>query len=309
MGTPAFARQVLEGLLESGDTRFRVVGVVTAPDRPRGRGLKLTPSEVAVAADRHGVRVLKPENIKTPSFVEQLGEFSPDLLVVAAYGKILPGAVLKAAKVMPMNVHASLLPRHRGAAPVEGAILAGDAVTGVSIIRMTPVMDAGPILLQREIPLQDSDTQETLKKRLAELGARTLLEALDLLARGELTETPQDETLATYTRPVKKSDARIDWNLDAVQIDRMVRAYNPWPVARTDFGGRELLIWRAEPVASASQNAACPGTLLLEGKEVKVVCGSGTLRLLEVQEPGKRRMSAEELFRGRRVASCARLGP
>src|ERR1700691_252592 len=250
MGTPALAAHILKRLAEASDrgvqsAGFEIVGVVTRPDRPRGRGLKLEPSEVGAAAERRGIPALKPAKIRTAEFLAELSALNPDLLVVAAYGRILPDPVLAAARIMPLNVHASLLPRHRGASPVEGAILAGDIESGVTIMRITARMDAGPMLIARSIPLAPGETQGTLKQKLAELGAAALLEALERLRHGQLAETPQDESLATYTSPVSKADAVIDWAADAARIERMVRAYYPWPVARTRLGGEELLIWRA----------------------------------------------------------------
>ncbi len=220
MGTPALAAHILDRIVAASDPRFQVVAAVTRPDEPRGRGLALYPSEVGEVASRCGIRTLKPVRIRTPEFLAELSSLEPDLLVVAAYGRILPQAVLDVARIMPLNVHASLLPRHRGAAPVEGAILAGDAETGVTIMRMVAEMDAGPMILQRAIPVAPGDTQGSLKDKLAELGAAALLDTLDLIARGAATETPQDDSRATYTRPIKKEDAIINWSGDAAAIER-----------------------------------------------------------------------------------------
>ena len=251
MGTPALAAHILERLAaaarNSATPGFEIAGVVTRPDQPRGRGLRLEPSEVAAVAMRRGLPLLKPAKIRNAEFLAELRTLNPDLLVVAAYGRILPDPVLDAARIMPLNVHASLLPRHRGASPIEGAILAGDAESGVTVMRITSRMDAGPMLLAHAIPITPDETQGTLKEKLAELGAVALIEALEKLQRGQLVETPQDESLATYTSPVSKADAVIDWGADAVRIERMVRAYDPWPVARTRVGGDELLVWRAAP--------------------------------------------------------------
>ena len=225
-------------------------------------------------------------------------------------GRILPNQVLEAARLGPINVHASLLPRHRGAAPVEGAILVGDPESGVTIMRITEQMDAGPILLQRAIALAADETQGSLKEKLAALGAHALIEALALLGRGELPETPQQENLATYTAPVKKHAALIDWSGAAALIERMVRAYNPWPVARTALGGEDLLIWKAmiAAVPPATSLPAEPGTLVQLQPAPVVRCGDGWLALLEVQAPGRRRMPAADFLRGRRVAVGSRLG-
>ncbi len=245
MGTPALAAHILERLVTASGASFRVVGVVTRPDQPRGRGLGTEPSEVGALATSRGIPTLKPIKIRTPEFLTELKAFEPDLLVVAAYGRILPNSILDVPRIAPINVHASLLPRHRGAAPIEGAILAGDDETGVTIMRIIERMDAGPMYLQRKTPIEPNDTQGTLKAKLGELGAIAMLEAIDLAAHAKLNETPQDEALATYTGQVEKKDAVIDWTSSAVQIERMTRAYDPWPVARTRLGSDEVLIWRA----------------------------------------------------------------
>jgi methionyl-tRNA formyltransferase len=319
MGTPALAAHILERLADAAGLNFEITGVVTRPDQPRGRGLRLEPSEVAAVAERRGLQVLKPVKIRTAEFLAQLGALDPDLLVVAAYGRILPDPVLEAARIMPLNVHASLLPRHRGASPVEGAILAGDAETGVTIMRVTSRMDAGPILLARAIPLAPGETQGTLKDKLAELGAALLLEAIEKLRQGQLVEMPQDESGATYTSPVSKVDAAIDWSADASLIERMVRAYDPWPVARTRLGGDELLVWRATledsapsrtggAPAASSESIALPGTIVRMKPDVAVQCGHGRIVLAEVQAAGRKRMGAADFLRGRRVIPGERLG-
>ena len=307
MGTPALAARILERLIAASGANFRVVGVVTRPDQPRGRGLGTEPSAVGALAAHRGIPTLKPVKIRTPEFLSELKAFAPDLLVVAAYGRILPASILDVARIAPMNVHASLLPRHRGAAPIEAAILAGDAETGVTIMRMVERMDAGPMYLQRSIPIESSDTQGTLKQKLAELGAAAMLEAIDLVARGALVETPQDEAIATYTAQVEKKDAAIDWTASAVQIERMTRAYDPWPVARTRLGGDEVLIWRAA-VEDPSSSGHDPGTIVSMKPNPVVQCGTGRLRLLEVQAAGRKRISAADFLRGKRVEASARFG-
>jgi methionyl-tRNA formyltransferase len=284
-----------------------VVGVVTRPDQPRGRGLGTEPSAVGALAAKYQIPTLKPVKIRTPDFFSELKAFAPDLLVVAAYGRILPASILDAARIAPMNVHASLLPRHRGAAPIEGAILAGDAETGVTIMRIVERMDAGPMYLRSSIAIESSDTQGTLKEKLAELGADAMLAAIDLAARGALVETPQDEAIASYTAPVEKKDAVIDWAASAVQIERMTRAYDPWPVARTRLGGDEVLIWRAE-VSHEDGSIEPPGTIVSVKPSPVVQCGTGRLRLLEVQAAGRKRISAADFLRGKRVQAGARFG-
>jgi methionyl-tRNA formyltransferase len=307
MGTPALAAHILDRLVGAADPRFRMVAVVTRPDEPRGRGLTLSPSEVGAVAATHKIATLKPTRIKTAEFLAELRAFEPDLLVVAAYGRILPQAILETPRVLPINVHASLLPRHRGAAPVEGAILSGDAETGVTIMRMVSEMDAGPMLLQRAIPLTPDDTQGSLKARLAELGAEALLDALDRIARGNSHETLQDESAATWTKPVKKEDAVIDWTADAATIERMVRAYDPWPVARTTLDGEWLMIWRGSVASVAAPTGPVGGIVALKPAPV-VQCGRGQLALLEVQAPGRKRMRGADFFRGRPGSIARQLG-
>lgn len=306
MGTPELAAHILERLAAAAGEDFAVVAAVTRPDQPRGRGQKPQPSEVGAVAARLGIAALKPAKIKTPEFLAELKSFAPDLLVVAAYGRILPNDVLAAPSIIPINVHASLLPRHRGAAPIEGALLAGDRETGVTIMRVVERMDAGPMLHVRSIPIADDETQGSLKRKLAELGAVALLEALEKLRRGELIETPQDEALATFTKPVEKTDAVVDWKLPAIQIERMTRAYDPWPVARTILGGADLLIWRARVVEQTE--SAEPGTIVALTPNPIVRCGDGALELLEVQAAGRKRMSAADFARGRRMAAGHKLG-
>ncbi len=308
MGTPALAAHILDRLATQPDPRFSVVAVVTRPDEPRGRGLALAPSEVGAVAARHNLPALKPVRIRTPEFLAEIKSYDPDLLVVAAYGRILPQPILDAAKLAPINVHASLLPRFRGAAPIEGAILSGDRETGVTIMRITAAMDSGPIILRRAIPITSDDTQGSLKSKLAELGAGALCDALDLYARGSVVETPQDEALATYTKQVGKEDAVIDWSADAAQIERMTRAFDPWPVARTTLGGGPILLWRARDLEDVQQSSAAPGTLVVVKPEPIVRCGRGALVLREVQAPGRKRMPAADFFNGRQVASGTRLG-
>lgn len=308
MGTPSFAAHILIRLARSAGTVHRIVAVVTRPDQPRGRGMQLEPSEVGVAAAQLGLPTLKPERIRTVEFAAQLESFSPDLLVIAAYGRILPASILAIPRIMPINVHGSLLPRYRGAAPIEAAILGGDHETGVTIMRVVERMDAGPILLVRSIPIDPADSQGSLKAKLAELGAQAAIDAIEGLASGTLVETPQDESRATYTSPVSKDDATIDWNGDATQIERMTRAYDPWPVSRTSLRGERLFIFRAA-VEPDTALAAPPGSIVALEPQPIVQCGTGRLALLEVQSPGRKRMAATDFARGRRLAVGERLGP
>jgi len=305
MGTPELAAHILERLIaESGET-FLVVGVVTRPDQPRGRGQKPQQSEVAAIAEKYRLATLKPSKIRTPEFLAQIKAYEPDLLVVAAYGRILPNDLLAASRIMPINVHASLLPRHRGASPIEGTILSGDRETGVTIMRVVEKMDAGAMIHRRAIPIADDETTGSLKRKLAELGADALLEALEMFQTGSVVETPQDESLATYTKIISKADATIDWSKPAAEIERTIRAYDPWPVARTALGGSDLMIYRARVVES---DDGAPGSIVSIGANPIVRCGADGLELLEVQSPGRKRMRAGDWARGRRLAAGDRLG-
>jgi methionyl-tRNA formyltransferase len=306
MGTPALAAHILDRLATASGAMSRVVGVVTRPDQPRGRGLGMESSEVAAVAATHRIPTMKPVKIRTAEFLNELKAFEPDLIVVAAYGRILPNSILEVPRIAPINVHASLLPRHRGAAPIEGALIAGDSETGVTIMRIVEQMDAGPMYFQRKIPIEPTDTQGTLKDKLAELGASATLDAIDLAARGALVETSQDEALATYTNQIEKKDAMIDWNSSAVHVERMTRAFDPWPVARTRLGNDEVLIWRASVEDNSSMGS--PGSIVSVKPNPVVQCGIGRLRLLEVQAPGRKRMSAADFIRGKRIEPGARFG-
>lgn len=315
MGTPALAAHILTRLVETAGATHQVVAAVARPDEPRGRGMRLEASDVGAAAQRLDVPVLKPTRIRTAEFSAQLEAYRPDLLVVAAYGRILPASVLATARIMPINVHASLLPRYRGAAPIEQAILAGDRETGVTIMRVVEKLDAGPILLTRAIPIDPADTQGSLKVKLADLGSEAVIEAIAGLARGTIVETPQDEALATYASPVAKDDAIIDWSADAARIERMSRAYDPWPIARTSLRGEPLLIFRATVLATKftadaedSAGGAIPGTIVALDPRPVVQCSSGRLALIEVQSPGRKRIAAADFARGRRISIGERLG-
>jgi methionyl-tRNA formyltransferase len=272
-GTPAFARTALQGLLAS---RHALVGVLTRADRPRGRGQRLSASPVKEAALSAGLPLSQPNTLEEAA-LEELRSWRPDLLVVVAYGLILPAAWLNAPPLGSINVHASLLPRWRGAAPIQRALLAGDDETGVTLMRMVPALDAGPILLQRAIRIGARATSGSLHEELAQLGARTLLEGLDGLAAGRLQEVPQPSVGVSYARKVDKSEARIDWQESAALIERQVRAFNPWPMAQTRLEDEPLRIVAAR-LQKAPPTAAAPGTILaLEDEALCVQCGEGTL--------------------------------
>lgn len=295
-GTPEFAAQALAALL---DSPYEVCAVYTQPDRPAGRGRRLSASPVKQLALAHGLPLRQPASLKSAAEQEALAEWHADVLVVAAYGLLLPPAVLAAPRLGCINIHASLLPRWRGAAPIQRAILAGDAETGVTIMQMDEGLDTGPMLLRAACPIRPDDTAGTLHDRLAALGARALLEALDRLTAGTLEPEPQFEADATYAAKLSKHEAELDWSVDAQQLARQVRAFNPWPVAQTTLAGQVLRIWEAHAEESESA-AAAPGTVLRAGRNgIDVVCGRGLLRLRCVQLAGGRPLSVAQLLNGR----------
>lgn len=292
-GTPEFAVPSLQALLASGE---HVVGVVCQPDRPSGRGQRVMPPPVKVAALEAGLEVIQPERVRTPEFLEQLRAWRPDLAVVTAYGRILTPAVLAVPPHGCINVHASLLPKYRGAAPVQHAILEGESHTGITIMAMDEGMDTGGILLQRETTIGEQETAGELLARLAEMGGATLREALPLLKEGRLSVMPQEDARATMAPLLRKEDGHVDWTLPAVAIARRVRAFQPWPSAWSVVEGKRLKILRA--VAEAGVGGGPPGTLQDRGGKACVSTGEGVLRLEEVQPEGRRRMAAEEFLRG-----------
>jgi len=297
MGTPEFAVPTLERLID-GDA-FEVVGVLTQPDRPAGRGRRPTPSPVRRVAEAHGIPVWMPVRLRgNLEIFDTLRELAPDVIVVAAYGLILPPEVLEIPLHGCLNVHASLLPRHRGAAPVAAAILNGDSETGVTIMLMDEQMDHGPILAQRATPIRPDDTQATLTQRLAHLGAELLVEVLPRWVAGEIEARPQEHEKATYAPMLKKEDGRIDWSAPAARIERMTRAYDPWPGAWTTFNGQRFKIVRGKAVDL--KTAAVPGQVIETSQGLAVATGEGILVLERVQLAGKRAMSVEEFVRGHR---------
>jgi methionyl-tRNA formyltransferase len=290
-GTPQFALPALRVLLASA---HRVVGVLTQPDRPAGRGRELRASPVKLLAMQRELPLDQPATLKTPEGRAALASWTPDLLVVVAYGLILPPVVLALPRLGCVNIHGSLLPRWRGAAPIQRAILAGDAETGVTIMQLDAGLDTGPILLERRRPIHSHDSAGDLHDALSELGAAALAEAVDGLAAGTLKARPQPADGATYAPKIEKSEARIDWSASAIALDRQVRAFNPWPVAETSFAGESLKVLRAR-VAEQPASDAAPGTVLgIADDGLRVACGDGVLAVRELQRAGKRPVSARD---------------
>lgn len=303
MGTPDFAVPTLAALAESS---YRLAGVVTQPDRPAGRGRKLEVSPVKAFAQRHGVPILQPPALKTPEAVADLAALRPDVIVVAAFGQILRPAVLDLPPHGCINVHASLLPRWRGAAPVQAAILAGDQVTGVTIMRMDAGMDTGPILAQTALAIQAHDTGGSLTDRLAQQGADLLIDTLPRWLAGEITPQPQDASLATLCRPLRKEQGQVDWTRPAGEIARAVRAFNPWPAASTAWQGQPLKILQAEALPGPSGEP--PGLARQVAGDVVVSTGDGLLRLDLVQLAGRAAMPGRDFARGQRAFVGSQLG-
>lgn len=297
-GTPAFAAAALDALLLAG---HQVSLVLTQPDRPAGRGLKAQASAVKQLALSHQLAVAQPVSLKDEAAVAQLAAVSADVMIVAAYGLILPEPVLQLPRLGCLNIHASLLPRWRGAAPIQRAILAGDAETGITIMQMDAGLDTGAMLIREAIPIADDDTALTLHDKLAALGAQLIVRALQELPAA----VAQDNSRATYAAKITKAEARIDWNRPATELARAIRAYNPVPGAHTLWHGQPLKLWRAEPVAAG---AAAPGTVLqADAGGIIVATGNGALRLLELQRAGGKRLAAQPFLAGAALQPGERL--
>ncbi len=294
-GTPEFALPAFNALVES---RHSVVGVLTQPDRPKGRGRQLAASPVKLAAQARGVPVSQPPSLKSEADRADLIAWNPDVLVVVAYGLILPRAVLDLPRLGCVNIHASLLPRWRGAAPIQRAILAGDKETGVSIMKMEAGLDTGPVFLERRLRIGPEETGGSLHDRLAAEGGPAVLQVIDDLEADRARSNPQREDGVTYAAKIEKSEATIDWSRDAEEVGRKVRAFNPWPVAETRLNGEQLRIYKAHVISDGRAGSPHePGTIIdVEGNLIVVACGRGSLGLSEVQRPGKRPVAARDLI-------------
>jgi methionyl-tRNA formyltransferase len=296
-GTPEFAAVALQALI---DSPHNIIAVYTQPDRPAGRGRKLKASPVKALALTHGIEVHQPESLKDPDEQQRLAALKPDVMVVAAYGLLLPESVLSIPAMGCLNIHASLLPRWRGAAPIQRAILEGDAETGITIMQMDVGLDTGDMLYKLSTPIRPGDTAQCLHDRLAELGARGIVEALEGLQAGTLTAQRQDEALASYAKKLHKGEAAIDWHQPAAAIARQVAAFNPWPVAQTAWRGEMLRIWEAQAVDGNA--SAPPGSVIQANKQgIDIACGEGVLRVIKLQRPGGKPQSAADFINANKL--------
>ncbi|MDX5335950.1 MAG: methionyl-tRNA formyltransferase [Marinobacter sp.] len=293
-GTPDFAATALKALLEAG---YNLVGVYSQPDRPAGRGRKLMPSPVKQVALDAGIPVFQPVSLKPEDAQQELAALKPDVMIVAAYGLILPKAVLDIPTHGCLNIHASLLPRWRGAAPIQRAIAAGDAETGITIMQMDEGLDTGDMLLKTSTPIHADDTGGSLHDRLADMGGKAIVEALVQLANSELAPEPQNDADANYAHKLSKEEGHIDWSRSAIEIERLIRAFNPWPGTFTDLGEQRIRLHQASALDQSSDKL--PGTVISREREgVEVACGTGTLKVTSVQLPGSKAQSITDLING-----------
>lgn len=302
MGTPDFSLDTLRGLIAAG---CNLVGVYTQPDRPKGRGKKLAPPPVKELAAEHGIPVFQPQKLRDPAAVEELKSLQPDLIVVVAYGQILPQAVLDIPRYGCINVHASLLPKYRGAAPINKVIIDGEGETGVTTMLMDVGLDTGDMLVKRTLPIGPDETAGELHDRLAPLGREAMEETLRRLCAGTLEAQKQDDAQSCYAGMMKKEDGRIDWSQPAQQVHNLVRGLDPWPAAYTSLNGEMLKIGKTS-VTTGTGNA---GTVVAADNDgVRVACGEGVLVVGELQLPGKRKMAAADFLRGHQLPAGTRLG-
>jgi methionyl-tRNA formyltransferase len=303
-GTPEFAANTLEALL---GTEHEICAVYTQPDRPAGRGRKITASPVKQLAAKHHIPVQQPVNFKAEEATQILADYQADLMIVVAYGLLLPQKVLDTPKLGCINIHASLLPRWRGAAPIQRAILAGDKQTGVCIMQMEAGLDTGPVLAQAACPINDSDTAQILHDRLALLGAKTLLETLPNIIQLQQQAKTQDGALSCYADKLQKQEANIDWQQTARQINQQIHAFNPWPVAQTTWQEKVFKIWSATVIETKHSSVA--GEVIAVSRDgIDIATGEGVLRATQIQIPGKRAMSVSDFINANTVAIGTRLG-
>ncbi|ADH85070.1 methionyl-tRNA formyltransferase [Desulfurivibrio alkaliphilus] len=306
MGTPEFAVAPLQALLDHGE---EVAAVVCQPDRPKGRGKKLSPPPTKELAEHKGIPVLQPSKIRTDEFLDEIRSYQPDLLVVAAYGRILPGPLLNLPPLGTINIHGSLLPAYRGAAPIQWAIINGEAETGVTIMQMDEGMDTGDILLQRRMPIHDDDTSGSLAARMSALGGQALVEALELLKADQLPPIKQDDTQATMAPLLCKTMADIDWKLPATKISCLIRGLDPWPLARTTLEGQILRLFK--PATASEPAGAPPGTITMlqpENNLLGIATGEGCLLVEEIQREGGKRLPIGAFHRGHPLKLGQKLG-
>jgi methionyl-tRNA formyltransferase len=305
-GTPRFAVPSLRQLI---DSRHQVVSLVSQPDRPRGRGQKLQPTPTKEVAESSSVPILQPERIRDQTFLDSIRALAPDLGVVAAYGRILPDGLLQIPRLGMINVHASLLPAYRGAAPVQRAVIAGDRETGVTIMRVVHALDAGAMMAKAARPIGPDETSVEVEEALAELGAPLLLEAIEDLAAGRAVETPQDDALATYAPKIQKAERSIDWSLPAIAIHNHVRGLQPWPLVSARIEGVRYLIHKTAIVDDRTEAPA--GTVVrAAGDHLEIAGGDGRMvRALLIQPEGRRIMSARDLLAGHRIPAGSRIEP
>ncbi len=302
MGTPDFACPILAKLIERGDN---ILAVVTQPDRPKGRGQKLLPPPVKVIAEEQGIPVLQPPKVRAPEFIEQIRGLNPDLMVVVAFGQILPQGLLNIPKHGCINIHASLLPRYRGAAPINWCLVNGESETGITTMQMDAGLDTGDMLIKRVIAIGPEEDAQSLHDRLSILGAETLDETLERLVNGTLKPEKQDDTLSCYAPILKKEDGLIDWNKNPVQIKNLVRGLTPWPGAYTTISDKTLKLYKV----SVADGSATPGEIISVGKSgITVACGSGSIRIEELQLEGRKRLTAADFLAGYHLDPGSRLG-
>lgn len=301
MGTPDFALETLKGLIEAG---VDLCAVYTQPDRPSGRGRKLTPPPVKVLAEQHDIPVFQPPKLRAPEAVEQLRELKPDLIVVVAFGQILPKSVLEIPEYGCINVHASLLPNYRGAAPINKAIIDGEESTGITTMLMDEGLDTGDMLVRKSLAIGPEETAGELHDRLALLGRETMVETLARLCAGTLEPKPQDDAQSSYAPMLKKEDGRIDWSRSAEEIHNQVRGLDPWPGAYTRLEGKDIKLFGTSPLKGSGE----AGTVLSADSEgVRIACGEGILLCRELQLPGRKRLPAADFVRGRTMVPGTRL--